>query len=127
MILILLQTTLAQHPELNSRALSADDLPALHQIFATSYATLAEALAILPNNVHVELHILYPSQIEETQLRLGSTLSINDFADGVLKVVFDHARSMRVNSDGFLRSIVFSSFNSDICTALNWKQPNCEW
>lgn len=28
---------------------------------------------------------------------------------------------------GGVRGVVFSSFNPDVCTAINWKQPNCEF
>jgi CDK inhibitor PHO81 len=127
------KSKLKNHPILSdaSKRNSDERLPALHEIFATSFATLEDALAILPNNVHVELHVLYPSKQEERKLNLGPTANINEFADGVLKVVFEHARQKRENQSvgdiGFLRSIVFSSFNGDICTALNWKQPNCEF
>jgi CDK inhibitor PHO81 len=51
--------------------------------------------------------------------------------DSILTVVFDHARylreaQLRERRDGGLRNFVFSSYNPDICTALNWKQPNCK-
>ncbi|OCK83626.1 ankyrin [Lepidopterella palustris CBS 459.81] len=103
---------------------SADDIPLIHQILATSFITLHEALKLLPAHIHVELHVLYPNRLEEERLRLGPTPNINEFADALLTIVFEHARHLREQKDGFLRSIVFSSFNQDICTALNWKQPN---
>jgi len=103
----------------------ADDLPQIHHILARSFATLREVLALLPGSIHVELHALYPSAIEEDRLRLGPTPNINTYADALLTIVFEHARHLREQSNGFLRSIVLSSFNPDICTALNWKQPNC--
>ncbi|KAF2086079.1 hypothetical protein K490DRAFT_74642 [Saccharata proteae CBS 121410] len=96
----------------------------IHQILATSFISLKDALARLPSHIRLELHVLYPNRVEEATLRLGPTPNINDFADAVLTVVFDHARHLRQVSDSTVRSIVFSSFNSDICTALNWKQPN---
>lgn len=77
--------------------------------------------------MHLELHILYPTAKEEEEYGLGPTPNINNFADSLLTVVFEHARAMRERTDGYLRSIVFSSSNADVCTALNWKQPNCEW
>jgi CDK inhibitor PHO81 len=101
-------------------------LPELHSIFANCYTTLAEALNILPPEVHVELHVLYPTLKQEEEYGLGPTLNINKFADSLLTVVFEHARAMREKTDGYLRSIVLSSSNQDVCTALNWKQPNCE-
>jgi CDK inhibitor PHO81 len=76
--------------------------------------------------VHLELHVLYPTSKQEEEHGLGPTPNINSFADGLLTVVFEHARAMRERTDGYLRSIVFSSSNQDVCTALNWKQPNCE-
>ena len=54
---------------------------------------------------------------------------MNEFADKILSVVFEHARALREQGageiDGTLRSVVFTSFNQDICTVINWKQPNC--
>jgi CDK inhibitor PHO81 len=69
---------------------------------------------------------MYPSRQEEEENGLGPTPNINNFADNLLTVVFEHARAIREKTDGYLRSIVFSSDNQDVCTALNWKQPNCE-
>ncbi|TVY48385.1 Ankyrin repeat protein [Lachnellula occidentalis] len=46
------------------------------------------------------------------------------FADAILGVVFDHARILREQNPDSIRSIVFSSYNPTVCTALNWKQPN---
>ncbi|KAF2142472.1 uncharacterized protein K452DRAFT_270140 [Aplosporella prunicola CBS 121167] len=102
----------------------SNDIARIHQILACSYVSLADALARLPAEVRVELHILYPNRIEEAALRLGPTLNINGFADTLLQIVFDHARHLRAEDENTVRSIVFSSFNADICTALNWKQPN---
>lgn len=101
------------------------DIPQIHQVLATSFLKLKDALELLPPNIHIELHVIYPSRAEEEQLKLGPTLNVNDFADALLGEVFEHARAVREKSDGFTRSVVFSSFNADVCTALNWKQPNC--
>ncbi|PBP20447.1 SPX domain-containing protein [Diplocarpon rosae] len=62
--------------------------------------------------------------IEFPSLCLGPTVNINTFGDAILGVVFDHARSLRELTPDAMRSIVFSSFNPIVCTALNWKQPN---
>ncbi|TID15709.1 e3 ubiquitin-protein ligase nedd4 [Venturia nashicola] len=101
-----------------------DTKSVIYAMFNNSFSTLREALAALPGSTHVELHIMYPSREQERNLRLGPTPNINAFADALLTAVFEHARQMREESEGFLRSIVFSSLNPDICTALNWKQPN---
>lgn len=108
---------------------NSNDIPWIHQSLAASFATLEDALNLLPAHVHVELHVLFPSRTEEERLRLGPTEDMNEFADKILAVVFEHARVLREQGageiDGTLRSVVLSSFNQDICTVLNWKQPNC--
>lgn len=102
------------------------DLVSAQRQIARSYASLEDALEVLPADLHLEIHICYPTKAEEEALNLGPTLNINMLADAVLKVVFDHARHLRETKDAPLRNFVFSSYNADICTALNWKQPNCK-
>lgn len=103
------------------------DLSTLSQAVVGSWSSLKDVLELLPAEVHLDLHILYPSRAEEEQLQLGPTGNINMFVDRILTVVFDHASDLRGTNEGFIRSIVFSSYNTNICTALNWKQPNCEY
>ncbi|KAI9835584.1 MAG: hypothetical protein M1819_002035 [Sarea resinae] len=104
--------------------MGVEDSAQIHQILATSYASLHAALEYLPPNIHLDLHVLYPTAAEEQASRLEPTPNINDFADSILKCVFDQARALKEKSPEILRSIVFTSYNADICTALNWKQPN---
>jgi CDK inhibitor PHO81 len=110
---------------------TADDIPNIYQTLASSSTTLKDALALLPTHIHIELHVLFPSRLEEARLKLGPTHDMNDFADEILTVVFEHARLLREQGvgeiEGTLRSVVFSSFNQDICTVINWKQPNCKF
>jgi len=101
-----------------------ENIAEVHQLLATSAVSLRDALSLLPPNMHINLHILYPSVEEEKNLRLGPTVNINTFSDAILNVVFDHARMIREKSPNMMRSIVFSSYNPTVCTALNWKQPN---
>lgn len=96
------------------------------QGIATSWTSLKDVLDLLPPEVHLDLHILYPTRAEEEEHQLGPTRNINNIVDSILAVVFEHASELRASSDGFIRSIVFSSYNHCICTALNWKQPNCK-
>ncbi|GME28098.1 hypothetical protein GTA08_BOTSDO01131 [Neofusicoccum parvum] len=100
------------------------DISSIHKILANSYISLKDALDHLPVEVRIELHILYPNRVDEEALRLGPTPNINEFADTLLNIVFAHARYLREQAETKARSIVFSSFNADMCTALNWKQPN---
>ena len=100
-------------------------LEILAQILSQSGASLKDVLHLLPPEMHLELHIIYPTKAEEEAYHLGPTPNMNAVVDSILSVVFDHASYLRGTNEGFIRSIVFSSYNADICTALNWKQPNC--
>ena len=96
----------------------------VHATLSASAISLQDALALLPKGMHANLQIVYPSPEEEKSLRLGPTVNINTFGDAVLNVVFEHARAVREVSPEAVRSIVFSSYNPTVCTAINWKQPN---
>lgn len=109
-----------------SSGIDRSNLAAAQSQVARSYAALADALEVLPADLDLEIHVCYPTKTEEEELQLGPTSNINMVADAVLSVVFGHARQSREQKDGPMRSFVFSSYNPDICTALNWKQPNCE-
>ena len=86
--------------------------------------SLKDVLAVVPAGINLNLHILYPSAEEEKDLGVSSKIDINTFADAILTDVFDQARALRSQNPDLTRSIVFSSWNPHICTALNWKQPN---
>ncbi|PHH86598.1 hypothetical protein CDD83_9999 [Cordyceps sp. RAO-2017] len=107
-------------------SMTANDVGRIFRVLATAGITLADALSILPLGVHVNLQILYPSPEEERALALGPALDVNVFVDSILSAVFDHARAQRAQyqSPDVARSMVFSSYNPRLCTALNWKQPN---
>ena len=113
--------TLSQVLEWGSR-----NVAGIHRLLAASLVTLKEVLTRLSTSIHVNIHVLYPSPNQERMFGLSPTLTINNFVDIILKDVFDHARITRERTPDFMRSIVFSSHNVDICTALNWKQPNCK-
>jgi CDK inhibitor PHO81 len=105
---------------------AVNDMPQTHRLLAASFMSLREVLRQLPIDLNVNLSILYPSGAEEKSLDLTALADVNSFADAILTDVFDHARVARENSPDFMRSIVFTSYNPNICTALNWKQPNCK-
>jgi len=109
-----------------AKLVALKDLGALSERLRTSFASLHDVLEALPPSVHVELHVLYPTMAEEETLRLGPTLNINEFVDSLLRVIFSHARRLREQSGDLMRSMVFTSYNKDLCIAMNWKQPNCK-
>lgn len=104
--------------------LPLENIADVHRVLSKSAISLKDALALLPKGMHVNLQIVYPTAQEEKDLRLGPTMNINAFGDAVLSIVFEHARALRTMSPDSTRSIVFSSYNPTVCTALNWKQPN---
>ncbi|KAK0723157.1 ankyrin repeat protein nuc-2 [Lasiosphaeria miniovina] len=107
------------------RTYPADRIASIHQTLATVGTTLHDALSLLPDAMHVNIQVLYPTADEERAFNLGPSADINAFADAVLTIVFDHARAQRAHSSASgVRSVVFSSYNPSVCTALNWKQPN---
>ncbi|KAI6562712.1 anaphase-promoting complex subunit Apc3 [Pyricularia oryzae] len=102
-----------------------DRISYVHEILATSGVRLQDAFLMLPAGMHVNLQIIYPTAEEDRELGLlGPGADMNTFADDVLSVVFDHARAQRAQAPDAVRSVVFSSYNPSLCTALNWKQPN---
>lgn len=105
---------------------TVDDIALIHQSLANACVTLRDVLTYLPTSIHVDIQILYPTPNQERGFGLSGSLDINNYADAILKVVFGHARLTKEQSPDFMRSIVFTSHNVDIGTALNWKQPNCE-
>lgn len=102
----------------------ADRIAEIHHILATTGVTLKDALTLLPQGMHVNIQVLYPTPEEERSHGLGPSVDINTFVDALLTNVFDHARSQRAQSHNAVRSVMFSSYNPSLCTALNWKQPN---
>ncbi|KIX04688.1 uncharacterized protein Z518_05558 [Rhinocladiella mackenziei CBS 650.93] len=117
---------------LTSSLLHIDGTPTLESVdimewrdrLFMSIATLHDVLAAVPAHINLNLHVLYPTAYEDIHLGIYSTIDINTFADAILTEVFDHARALRAQAPDLTRSIVFSSLNANICTALNWKQPN---
>lgn len=104
----------------------ADDLARVHRVLASSFFSLREVLQQLPVGFNVNLSILYPSTAEKQRLSMASLADVNSFADAILTEVFEHARETRDKNPDFMRSVVFASYNPSVCTALNWKQPNCK-
>lgn len=54
----------------------------------------------------------------------STPLPINSVVDSILTVVYDHGKLAADSNNGSGRNVIFSSLNPNICTTLNWKQPN---
>lgn len=109
---------------IKQKLLAASSHSEAHLILAYSFTALKEVLSMLPSEVHLDLNIIYPTIAEEQEYGLTTTPNVNTCVDAILNTVFDHARALKKTSHDLTRSIVFSSSNSNVCTALNWKQPN---
>jgi CDK inhibitor PHO81 len=107
----------------------SDHLNSISKILQTSVWSLKEILTILSPEISLDIHVLYPQSTRSLESSViaskrGTNIDLNTYVDAILRNVFDHARDQKDSKVDFLRSIIFSSFNADICAALNWKQPN---
>ena len=99
-------------------------------LISSCFTSLASLLSALPSSIHLNLQILYATSSERERLCIDFVPEINDFVDSILQAVFESAESSQsASTDSSTtqrnRMLLFSSFNPDICTTLNWKQPNC--
>ncbi|KAL7276557.1 phosphate system positive regulatory protein pho81 [Rhizina undulata] len=110
--------------EVRQKLTATQTLAEAYLLLANSFMSLAEVLSALPPTVHLDLNVIYPGNFERKQYGLDAIADVNSYVDAILVAVFDHARTLRQTSYDLTRSIVFSSCNTNVCTALNWKQPN---
>ncbi|KAF8474962.1 ankyrin repeat protein nuc-2 [Kalaharituber pfeilii] len=110
--------------EQRERLTSVKSAVEAYVLLGSLFLTLEEALSLLPLNIHVDLNLAYPNGEESKNTRIPSPSDLNASVDSILNVVFEGARAVRrVHPEG-ARPVMFSSYNMNICTALNWKQPN---
>ncbi|KAJ6539036.1 cyclin-dependent protein kinase inhibitor [Mycena capillaripes] len=112
--------TLAQFEALalstgRSACSQTDDWPGL---VSSSMVSLAQLLKILPTTLGVSLELAYPQRAVRAQF-MGYRLQLNSFVDSVLRTIYHTSGSVHGR-----RRIVFTSFSPDVCSAINWKQPN---
>lgn len=70
------------------------------------------------------VELAYPTASILEQRCLGHQVDLNDAVNAVLRTIYDITAQ-----EGHIgrRNVVFTSFSPDVCAALNWKQPNCEY
>lgn len=85
-----------------------------------SMASLEAVLSLLPADTGVNIQLKYARKFDAKYESVGRSGEVNAFVDSVLHVVYEAGKT----SPG--RKIIFSSFDPTVCTALNWKQPNCK-
>lgn len=89
------------------------------EAISTCMSSLQTVLSLLPSEVGVNIQLRYPRDFDAQHKSIGRSLEVNGFVDAVLHTIYDAGKK----SPG--RKIIFSSFDPIVCTALNWKQPNC--
>ncbi|CAL1701370.1 unnamed protein product [Somion occarium] len=88
---------------------------------ARSMTSLEELLRALPPTVGICLEVAYaPARVRERH-GLGHQPKLNDVVDAVLRTVY---ATSSLEGQIARRNVIFTSFSPDICSALNWKQPN---
>ncbi|KAG2013350.1 ankyrin repeat domain-containing protein 50 [Coprinopsis cinerea AmutBmut pab1-1] len=84
--------------------------------------SLESLLKSLPASFNLALELAYPTQGTVQQLHLGRRLHLNDFVDAVLRTIYGVSTAAGTTQPR--RKVAFLSFAPDVCSALNWKQPN---
>jgi len=120
--------TLSQFETL-AKSLGRSDLEMGSMSLSARAATLSRTMVSLDNllkTIPLETNLLfdlaYPSA-ETISSSLLTRQDLNAFVDAVLEKIFDV--SDQLETQCMRRKITFTSFSSDVCSALNWKQPNC--
>ncbi len=101
-------------------------------LFKNNFMSLNDVLNYLPQFINLDLYIFYPTFLESDYLKLtySTFMDLNSYVDLILTCVFDNVRKSRNESLATTelamrsRSFIFSSSHDDVCTVLNWKQPN---
>jgi len=88
---------------------------------ATRNLKLTTVYQDLPLEVNVVFDLAYPSEVTRVSHML-TRQDLNGFVDSVLQTIFEVSDTLETRF--MRRKIAFTSFSPDVCSALNWKQPN---
>ena len=91
-----------------------------YHLISTSMASLEHVLALVPSDLGLNVQLRYSRDFDSKHKKIGRSMEINEFVDPILHRIYEAGRT----TPG--RKIIFSSFDPTVCTALNWKQPNCK-
>lgn len=106
----------------------------------TDYFFAVSALQTLPLKLGVNIELRYASQVDVLRLGFNNVLGINAFVDAVLQVIYEAGKattspaaathlhpthsSSSSQAAGRNRKIVFSCFDPNVSSFINFKQPN---
>ena len=85
-----------------------------------SLVSLEDLLAAVPAEIGLNVQLRYVRASDSKRYKVGKSEEVNEFVDPILHRIYEAGRT----NPG--RKIIFSSFDPTVCTALNWKQPNCK-
>lgn len=96
-------------------------------VMKNTYLPLREFLNLFDSSLSLNLELFYPTnfEFEKYDFNYYTCIDLNSFIDLFLTDIFNHVRKVRLtNKNKNSRSLLLSSNNSNVCTILNWKQPN---
>ncbi|KAL0949128.1 hypothetical protein HGRIS_009212 [Hohenbuehelia grisea] len=83
--------------------------------------SLSQLLKSTAPTIGMSLELAYPSNKTLASFGASHALNLNKFVDSILRTIY---QASTWTAGSARRKIAFSSFSPDVCSALNWKQPN---
>lgn len=99
-----------------------------YNLLSSTLASLTDVLTLLPHEIGINLRLRYTREVDSSSVgkKVGrESGEVNKWVDTVLDSVYEVGKKVG-GEGGKARKIIFSSFDPVVCTALNWKQPNCK-
>jgi CDK inhibitor PHO81 len=88
-------------------------------------AHILKLIQLLPMGISVMLHVAYPGCDLREELCMGRCADVNAYVEAILKTVYQSSASLG-STPHSRRRFAFMAHSPSVCTALNWKQPNCK-
>jgi CDK inhibitor PHO81 len=118
--------------EANQRQFSPPESSAAadwYTAIAQSLTSLEHLFSAVPSDLGLNVQLRYNRGVDRsstTTRGAGKIIEVNAFVDAVLHTIYAAAKThAKTDAAAGGRKMVFSSFDPTVCTALNWKQPNC--
>ncbi|KAL3230675.1 Phosphate system positive regulatory protein PHO81 [Nakaseomyces bracarensis] len=85
---------------------------------------LESLLNSIPSTLQINIQVSFPTaeEIICIPVKKSPMINLNSLVDELLSIVFENERQIKA-SEGFRRSLLFSSCSWEVCAAINWKQP----
>jgi CDK inhibitor PHO81 len=115
--------------------------PEWYTAISHALVSLEDLLEVVPTEIGLNVQLKYVRASDSKRYKVGKSYEVNEFVDPVLHRIYEAGRRAAAAAtptqagtgavEGAAsaptgRKIILSSFDPTVCTALNWKQPNCE-